>query len=108
MMRLEQKQKSVTTSTKSFFREFAINEKIFGTKIDFEKSIFLKKKLELIQNQDFIGKYVAVMKGEVIDKDDNKHVLIKRVYENQGYVPILIEKISNEVIEYTTSPNFEL
>ncbi len=108
MMRLEQKQEPVATSTESFFKEFAINEKIFGTKIDFEKSIFLKKKSELLKNQDFIGKYVAVMRGEVVDKDDDKHVLIKRVYENHGYVPILIEKISNEVVEYTTSPNFEL
>lgn len=108
MMILKQQQESVATNTKSFFREFTINENVFGTEIDFEKSIFLKKKLDLLQNPDFIGKYVAVINGEVIDKDDDKHVLLKRVYEKKGYIPILIEKISDEVVEYATSPNFEL
>jgi len=108
MMISEQNQESVTTYAESFFREFTISEHAFSTEIDFEKSIFLKKKLELIQNPDFIGKYVAVMKGDVVDKDDDKHVLLKRVYENYGYVPILIEKISDEVEEHTTSPIFEL
>ncbi len=108
MMISEQKQESVITHAESFFREFILSEKVFGTEIDFEKSIFFKKKLKLLQNPDFIGKYVAVMKGEIVDKDDDKHILLKRVYEKHGYVPILIEKISDDEIEYTTSPNYEL
>ena len=107
MIILKQKQESVITDTKSLFREIVVSEQPFESEIDFEKSVFLKKKPELLQNPDFIGKYVAVIKGEIIDKDDDKHVLLKRVYEKQGYVPILIEKISEEELEYTTSPNFE-
>lgn len=107
MMILEQKQESVATYTNSIFREFVISEKTFDAAIDFEKYIFLKKKLELLKNPDFIGKYVAVIKGEIIDKDDDSHVLLKRIYEKHGYVPVLIEKISDEELEYTTSPNFE-
>ena len=100
--------KESDTNTNSFFKEFEIDKMTFGTELDFEKANFLKKKLELLQNPEFIGKYVAVIKGKVVDKDDDKFVLLNRIYKQYGYTSILIEKISTEIEECFTSPNFEL
>lgn len=39
------------------------------------------------------GKYVAIRNGKMIDSDENKMTLIRRVYEESGYGPVYIHKV---------------
>jgi hypothetical protein len=56
-------------------------------------------------NPNFKNKFVAVKNGSIVDYDSDERALLKRIYGKYGYIPILVEKISEE-IEYTTSPSF--
>ena len=39
------------------------------------------------------GKYVAIRNRQLIDSDENKMTLIKRVYEESGYGPVYVHKV---------------
>lgn len=75
-------------------------------KIKSEKLAFSNKKQELMNDPNYKEKYVAVLDGNIIDSDLDFKELTNRVYKEHGYVPILIEKIEEEV-EFSTSPYIE-
>ncbi len=75
-------------------------------KIKLEKLAFSNRKQELMNDPNFKGRYVAVLDEDVIDSDLDFQKLTKRVYKNFGYIPILIEKIDEEIV-YGTSPHLE-
>lgn len=77
------------------------------TNLELEKLTFNKQKSKLMNDPNFQGKYVAVINGKIVDSDLNEAELIKRVYKDNGYISILIDKIEEEV-QYTTSPTFEI
>jgi hypothetical protein len=60
-----------------------------------EKEAFLLMREDLMLDRTYIGKYVAVLHGRVVDSDTNKAVLAKRVYEKHGYVPIYITQVAD-------------
>lgn len=73
-----------------------------------EKDAFLRMFAGLLKNPRYNRKFVAVFKGEVVDYDRDNRELAKRVYAKYGYVPIYIDKVSEEkrVIE-VSSPELE-
>ncbi len=50
----------------------------------------------LVRDPDFVGKFVAVVGGTVVDSDADENILAWRVYGKYGYVPIYVEKIESE------------
>jgi hypothetical protein len=42
------------------------------------------------------GKWVAVYQGKVVDADEEERVLLKRVREKFGYVPVYIQRVLPE------------
>jgi len=52
------------------------------------------------------NKYVAILNKKIIGTGDNGPGLAIRMYKEHGYVPILVEKVDEDII-YTTSPNLE-
>lgn len=42
------------------------------------------------------GKWVAVYQGKVVDADEEERVLLKRVREKFGYVPVYIQRVLSE------------
>lgn len=52
------------------------------------------------------NKYVAILNKKIIGTGDNGPELAIRMYKEHGYVPILVEKVDEDII-YTASPNLE-
>lgn len=75
-------------------------------RIESEKLVFQSLKDGLSKDPNFKGKYVAVLNANIVDSDSNKISLLKKIYQKYGSVPVLIEKIDNEELEFTTSPDF--
>lgn len=61
-----------------------------------EKLAFYKLKPVLLQNKKYYGKHVAIVDGQLVDFDDDKTALIKRVYANKGYVVMYVGRIVEE------------
>lgn len=61
-----------------------------------EKDAFLRMFEGLLKNPRYNRKFVAVFKGKVVDYDTDNRTLAKRVYAKFGYVPIYIDKVSEE------------
>jgi hypothetical protein len=40
------------------------------------------------------GKYVAILNGKVVDCDEDKHALAKRLYRRFGYQPIYVQLVT--------------
>ena len=49
-----------------------------------------------MSSDNYRGKFVAVLNGSVVDYDDNKVELAKKVYNKHGYVPIYIGKVEKK------------
>lgn len=109
MMVLEQSHRPATTiSQRSYIEEVLLEKLTSLDEIAFEKRRFAKKKEQLMTDPEFVGKYVAVRDGDIVDKDVNEDALLQRIYKKIGYTHILIEKIGNDDFEYTTSPSFDI
>jgi len=61
-----------------------------------EKSAFQDMRRELLSNQKYRGKFVAVLNGSVVDFDVDKVALVKRAYEKYGYAPIYVDRVDQE------------
>lgn len=61
-----------------------------------ERDNFLKLKEELLHNQAYLNKYVAIINGKVADSDNDESVLVERVYKRYGYIPLYIGKVTQE------------
>ena len=71
-----------------------------------ERRHFESIRSELRKDQKYNEQYVAILDNKIIGYGKNGAKLAIQMYEKHGYVPILIEKI-NEDIKYTTSPRVE-
>jgi hypothetical protein len=48
---------------------------------------------QLLLQAEYIGQFVAIHEGEVIDHDANDIELVKRVHARVGYVPIHVARV---------------
>jgi len=62
-----------------------------------EKEAFVRMKPNLLMQDEYKEKYIAVYQGQIIDCDLDALKLTKRVYEQQGYLPIYFGKVSTKV-----------
>jgi len=65
-----------------------------------ERNSFLEMKHTLLSDPRYQGKYVAVRDGLILDVDDDKVELAKRVYDKHGYVPIYIDRVQEKARIY--------
>ena len=57
-----------------------------------ERRAFWAMRAQLLKAYE--GKYVAVLNGEVVDCDEDKQVLAKRLYRQFGYQPIYVQLVT--------------
>ena len=55
---------------------------------------FLKALDSLVKDPRYRGKYVAFLEAGVVDSDEEKGRLAKRVYTRHGYIPIYIDLVA--------------
>lgn len=67
-------------------------EELFET----DRKKFLEMRPALLRTPQYVDKYVAVVDGEVVDSDQDKVKLAKRIYSRRGYIPMYIGKVSKE------------
>lgn len=58
-----------------------------------EAEAFRKMKPELLREEKYRGRFVAIHGGEVVDVDDDHRILATRVYMRYGYVPIYMDRV---------------
>jgi len=68
-----------------------------------EQLAFLALKSNLLNDQRYREKYVAILQGRVVDSDLSLAQLAKRVYEKHGYVPILMTKVTDKIRKFENS-----
>ena len=71
-----------------------------------ERSYFESIRTDLMKDPELKDGYVAILDHEVIGHGSNGAELALQMYKEHGYVPILIEKVSED-IKYTSSPLIE-
>jgi hypothetical protein len=59
------------------------------------KTAFEQLEPSLMEN--YRGKYVAIKDCQMVDSDEHKLTLIKRVYEQLGYGPLYVHKVGEPV-----------
>lgn len=64
-----------------------------------EIAAFRRMKSELLKTHK--GKQVAILNGQLVDFDEDKRVLAKRVYARYGYHPILMVEVRETPRVYT-------
>jgi hypothetical protein len=57
-----------------------------------ERRIFWAMHAQLLKAYE--GKYVAILNGQVVDCDEDKHALAKRLYRQFGYQPIYVQLVT--------------
>jgi len=58
---------------------------------EMNKKKFLEMRPKLLRTLQYIDKYVAI-----VDSDQDKVKLAKRIYSHRGYIPMYIGKVSKE------------
>ncbi len=58
-----------------------------------DEQFFLSIRDELVRNETYHDKFVAVLDGRVIDLDSDEAALAERCYREHGYTPIYIDKV---------------
>jgi len=61
-----------------------------------EKAAFYRLKVKLLQDEKYVGKYVAIVNEEIVDIGDDRLQLIRKVYDKKGYIPMYVGKIALE------------
>jgi DNA-binding transcriptional ArsR family regulator len=61
-----------------------------------ERDAYLKVKAKLLADPNYAGKFVAVLRGRIVDADSDEKELVRRVYGKHGYVPIYVERLKRE------------
>jgi hypothetical protein len=74
-------------STEEKMKVFRLNQAYFEKHLD-----------ELLGKH--LNQYVAIWQNKVVDYDDDKIKLARRVYSALGYVPIYIQKVTKEPIAF--------
>jgi Family of unknown function (DUF5678) len=62
------------------------------TRFAAERQAFWAMHAQLLKAYE--GKYVAILNGKVVDCDDDKHALAKRLYRKFGYQPIYVQLVT--------------
>jgi hypothetical protein len=67
-----------------------------------ERAVFLRLKKKLLGDANYSEKYVAIVGGRIVDSDNDKILLAKRVYSKFGYIPVYIGKVTSKerIFEY--------
>lgn len=60
-----------------------------------EKNSFAKLKDGLLNDTNYLNKFVAVVGGKIVDSDNDDGVLAQRVYRKFGYISLFIGKIEH-------------
>ena len=68
-----------------------------------ERSYFESIRSDLMKDPEIKDGFVAILKNKVIGHGPNGAELAINMYKVHGYIPILVEKVSED-ITYTTSP----
>ena len=71
-----------------------------------ERLYFESIRSDLLKDPEIKDDFVAILDNKVIGHGTNGADLAIEMYKEHGYVPILIEKVSED-ITYTTSPRIE-
>jgi len=58
-----------------------------------ERDAYLRMRSRLLGDSKYEGKFVAVLKGRVIDADFDERQLVRRMYAKYGYVVAFVEKV---------------
>ncbi len=58
-----------------------------------EAEAFRKMKPELLREEKYRGRFVAIHGGQVVDVDKSQRVLATRVYKRYGYLPIYMDRL---------------
>lgn len=61
-----------------------------------EKQAFMNMKESLVQDEEYIGKFVAIYQGKIVGVSEDRSELAGKVYEEHGYVPLFIDKIEEK------------
>jgi hypothetical protein len=61
---------------------------------DANKNSFDKLKEILLEDKEFVNKFVAVIDGEMVDSDFDRSALAERMYAKYGYIPLFIGKVA--------------
>jgi hypothetical protein len=72
-----------------------------------DRQAFLAMKWRLLANPNYIGKFIAVLDGRIIDSDADKAALAKRVYANYGYRRIYMDQVTPDEREYRIEESTE-
>ena len=68
-----------------------------------EQAAFQRLKSQLLRSH--LGQFVAILGGEVVDSDTDDRALTRRVYARHGYIPIYIDRVTEEpVVKRILSP----
>ena len=65
-------------------------------RLELERLAFLRIAKRLTSDSTYKGRFVAILKGSLVDSDEDKIELIKRIYRKHGYVPVYIGKLPYE------------
>jgi len=71
-----------------------------------EKEAFFKLKDELLK--DYKGRFVAIAGGKVVDSDEDKKSLAKRIYEKYEDIPFYLQKVQDEELPTLDIPSPEI
>lgn len=74
--------------------------------IEIEKRIY-DEKMQNNELQEFEGKYIAMLNGEIFDSDDEFQPLAKRVYDDAGYKVVFITRVIKSEKVHRMSPRFK-
>jgi hypothetical protein len=64
------------------------------SKAERERLAFRQLLPQLLSQSEYVGQFVAIHNGEVIDHDANDIELVQRVHARVGYVPIHVARVT--------------
>jgi hypothetical protein len=74
--------------------------------IEIEKKIY-NEKMKKNELEEYEGKYIALLKGEVYDSDTDFSTLAKRVYDKLGYNAVFMTRVIKNEKSHKMSPKFK-
>ena len=84
--------------------ELDIPKRESNAKFESERQAFWAQYHELLKHYN--GRYVAIHEGRVVDHDEDEQVLIRRVYQTLGYIPVYIQIVRPEGLPRYYMPTF--
>jgi hypothetical protein len=68
------------------------------SKADREQLAFRRLLPQLLTQPEYVGQFVAIHEGRVVDHDANDIELVQRVHARVGYVPIHVALVTESMI----------